>query len=467
MHFSKLIALSALVTLASHQSLRAQTDSPFRTLPLENFNAFVTPPANWVVAADAVGNPFTAHDLRPIKGQGAVVCTSPSAGLLQTKDSMGSVEVELDFMNAKGSPAAIMLMGRYMLQLADSWTLPHISGNVAGAIGASSSAGGRAMTVAPLDNVSHAPGLWQHVSFRFRAPGFDTERKSWQAARFDEVYLNGVLVQARVNIPDMGSNGDRASSKGPLAFAGGPVAFRNIRYRELGAESDSAGPATDFRNISNPILLTADARPYLLRSFVMYGNRKLTHVISYGDPSGLNFSYDLKQGSIFQVWRGRFMNVTEMWEDRGEPQLAVPLGSVIVMPVSPVVAAPGSSDAWPDSVSFDEQVTHGYVLDHNRMPTFTYSMKGMEVTDSLSKLAGDQGLSRTISIQNPLPNAMVRLAASLQIEDLGDGLYGINGKSYYIRVDKRFQPSVRASAKQKELVVKYNPSSPLSYSIIW
>ncbi|MEO0470280.1 MAG: PA14 domain-containing protein [Bacteroidota bacterium] len=67
----------------------------------------------------------------------------------------------------------------------------------------------------------------------------------------------------------------------------------------------------------------------LLRSFMIHKGKKRTHVLSVGSPTGISFAYDLNEGSILKAWNGNFLDVREMWVNRGEPQLAHPLGSVI------------------------------------------------------------------------------------------------------------------------------------------
>jgi hypothetical protein len=73
----------------------------------------------------------------------------------------------------------------------------------------------------------------------------------------------------------------------------------------------------------------------MLRSFINHGGKKRTHVISVGEPGYANYTVDLRKGEFLQVWRGSFAEATPMWYERGESQLAVPLGSVIELPPNP------------------------------------------------------------------------------------------------------------------------------------
>ena len=469
MNVFKTALLAIFVTPGLCEVAHAQNDSTFKNIPLQNLDAFNGTSKKWTVVSDASDDLSGAHELKATKGGGAILYQSKNDhASLATKQEFSDLQLELDFMTSKNTTAGIYMMNRYALNLADSWTKTKRSVSDAGSIVGHTTNDG----TPPLMNVSRAPGLWQHLSLKFRAPKFNDKGEKTKNASFDEVYLNGVLVQQLTNAtgPSAGVALQDEKPKGSLAFAGndGSLVLKNIRYRELGAEQDSSGNPTSFRDISNPIILNPEGRPYILRSFVQYGDKKLTHVVSYGDPSEINFSYNLKQGALFQVWRGQFMNVTQMWEERGEPQLAVPLGSVVTLSNAPVVAALNSdNDAWPDSVSFDDQITYGYVLDKNRAPTFMYIIKGIEVNDSISKLPDGQGLMRTISVSHPSANIYVRLGESPVIENISGDLYALNGKSYFIRIDKKYKPVIRQSAKGKELIVKYDAANPVTYSIIW
>jgi len=274
-----------------------------------------------------------------------------------------------------------------------------------------------------------------------------------------------VLVQLEADVtgPTRSSFFDDEKPLGPLMLQGdhGNVAFRNIRY---GVPDTVSGDV----NTDNPITIDAGGKPYLLRSFLNNGDKKLTHVISAGYPNQSNYSYDLKQGALFQIWRGKFLDVTDMWHDRGEPQLARPLGSVIVLSDAPAVAVlPDASAPWPDSVVFDDFQNKGYVLDANRFPTFEYAYNGMNVTDKIS--AQQPGsLTRELSVSGGPAGVYCRIAVADHIEMLGKGLYAIGDKSYYIRLDDRYKPTIRQTSKGQEMLVSIEKAaSPLTYSITW
>ena len=241
----------------------------------------------------------------------------------------------------------------------------------------------------------------------------------------------------------------------------GNIAFRNIQYSipDISAKNEIT---------ENPIIINPEGKPYLLRSYLNFGDKKLTHVISVGNPNQLNFSYDLKQGALFQIWRGDFLEVTDMWHERGEPQLAKPLGAVITLSDAPALAVlTNPLEQWPNSIAFDDFQNKGYTLDANRFPTFLYAINTINVSDKFSS-QGSTSLLRELQITGAPEGLYIRLASDTQIELIGNGLYAIGNKNYYITVADSLKPVIRKSLTGQELIVAIpvNTAS-LSYSITW
>lgn len=454
----------------------AQEKSDFTVIPLNSLDAFVSPGANWSVAGDAVAGLYTVGAMNAVPGTGTIVnlVSKNERAHLVTKQHFGDVELELDFMIAKGSNSGIYLQGRYELQLFDSWGNPNPTFSDCGGIyqrwddsrpGNDKGFEG----IPPLMNTSRAPGLWQHIRIKFRAPRFDSKGKKIENARFEEVYLNGVLVQQQAEMtgPTRSPIFKEEQPEGPLMFQGdhGNVAFRNIAYRPLAG--DNSTPANT--RLVNPILVKAVGKPYLLRSFISYKEKLLTHGISVGDPRQVNYSYDMKQGALFQVWRGQFADATDLWHSRGEPyQRIVPLGSVIVLSDAPALAVLPDIKAtlWPDSLSFDEVQTRGYTLNAARAPSFRYSINNMDVTDQVS-VADATGIVRTITVANAPANLYVRVAEGTKIELLEKECYAVNGKQFYIKVGDQLKPLIRKINGHEELLLPVNSNTPVTYSLIW
>lgn len=450
------------------------TDADWTAIPLEDLHAFENPGANWMVAAEAWGD-YTEHgELERIKEGKGIVINHPSKNnrtQLVTKQHFGDVEISLEFMMAKGSNSGVYLQGKYEVQLADSWMKVRPASGDCGGIyqrwDRSRPAGMKGYEgIPPLQNAGRAPGLWQHLVIKFRAPRFNAQGNKTENARFEEVYLNGVLVQSQVEVTGptrSPSLSDNENALGPLLLQGdhGKVAFRHIRYRPL--------HITDVKHpYKAPIIITPNKEPYLLRSFMEFGSERLSYVISMGDQSGLNYSYDLRKGALFQVWRGRFIDATDMWHSRGQAQLAVPLGSIVPLSAAPSIAVlQDKNGPWPDSVAFDDFQDEGYVLDNERIPTYSYVIKGTIVKDRIAPLPDRTGFTRTVIVENPSAGLYSRIIAARTIEKLTKELYRVNGTSY-IHINKDYKPQIRTTKEGTEMLVSITGTkTPLTYSIIW
>lgn len=457
-----------------YSGLFAQTPTSFNAIPLNNLSAFANPGNNWILASDAVAGLDKPGELKPVDGVGVLVnnITKKSRSHLITNEQFGDVELEIEFMMAKGANSGIYLQGRYELQLMDSWAKAEPGFSDCGGIyqrwDKQKDSGFEGY--APLVNVARAPGLWQQLKIQFRAPRFNSEGIKTENARFETVYLNGVLVQQQIALTGVtrGSLFEDERTTGPLMIQGdhGNVAFRNIRYRAL--TGDNSTP--EKVRLVNPILVQPANKPYLLRSFLSYGNKLLTHTISVGDPSQLNYSYDLKRGALLQIWRGKFADATDLWHERGEPyQRIVPLGSVITLSDAPVLAVlPNSSiTSWPDSIGFDAVETKGYTLNASGMPAYRYIINGVSVNDQIV-LAGNEGLQRTLTVANPAANLYHRIAAAKSIIRIKKGVYAVDDKSFYLMIDEKQAPFIRQSGSMQELLVPVTqPGAVITYSFIW
>jgi hypothetical protein len=163
---------------------------------------------------------------------------------LLTRKSYGDVDVTLEFMIPKGSNAGIYLMGRYEVQIIDSFGKTDVMFSDIGGIYEEWDKGGIEIGDRPLFpgkaprvNAAKAPGEWQRLDIRFRAPRFDRSGKKIEDARFLLVRLNGVLVQQDVSVPGPTvSNPVQGEAKtGPIAIQGdhGPVAIRSFVVKPL------------------------------------------------------------------------------------------------------------------------------------------------------------------------------------------------------------------------------------------
>lgn len=224
------------------------------------------------------------------------------------------------------------------------------------------------------------------------------------------------------------------------------------------------------------ISVLADAKPTLIRSFVQLPGEKLkrTHSLSVGTPAGMHYTLDLNQMALLQVWKGDFADVTEMWYERGEPQLLKPLGaSVLLAPATALMVMSDPNMAWPDSVSETILQYKGLSLDKQGMPTTEYSLGGATVTDAITVgNPGSSSLTRTLTLKGSANGPVVcRLAAGSKIEEVSPGLYAVNDRSYYIRLNPaetsgRPKPELRTINGKQELRVPVKNGNVV-YEIIY
>lgn len=220
------------------------------------------------------------------------------------------------------------------------------------------------------------------------------------------------------------------------------------------------------------ISVTPDAKTQLIRSFVqMPGEKtKRTHSMSVGSPTGVHYTMDLNQMALLQAWKGDFANVTEMWHERGEPQLLTPMGTTVILPgQSALMVLTNEETAWPDSISENTLRYKGLAVDKQGAPTIDYEMGSLTITDAVRAEA--DGLSRTLRLTGSADGTpYCRVAAGSSLEEVGKGLYAVNDRSYYIRFDPKARAKLRQINGKQELllpVAMKNGSGSVQYSIVF
>ena len=182
-----------------------------------------------------------------VSGEGPILVNGTTkrdrAPYLLTKEEFGDVRIELEFMIPKGSNAGVYVMGRYEVQILDSFGKKGtLRGGDMGGIyqrwDASKPKGQQGFGgVPPKENASKAPGEWQTFDITFRAPQFDQDGKKTRDATFEKVIVNGKLVQENASTtgPTRSSPLTGDAAKGPIAIQGdhGPIAIRSYRVTPL------------------------------------------------------------------------------------------------------------------------------------------------------------------------------------------------------------------------------------------
>jgi len=163
-------------------------------------------------------------------GEGGILFRPPveHGSDILTESHFGDGEFKLEFMVAQRSNSGVYLMGRYEIQILDSYGRP--DGEIGkGDVGAIYDAS------APSSNAAKPPGEWQTLHIVFQAPRFDGDGNKTRNAKVVSVTLNGVEIQKDVEVagPTGGELAGGEVPKGPLMIQGdhGIVALRDIRFK--------------------------------------------------------------------------------------------------------------------------------------------------------------------------------------------------------------------------------------------
>src|SRR5262245_10084057 len=180
-----------------------------------DFSAWGGKTGAWRVASDAG---LDARDDRRLAGKpggGAIVKGSDGdegrTANLQSRKEYGDVEAHLEFLVPRGSNSGVYFMGRYEIQVLDSWDAsrsapkekPEYSdcGGLYQRWDPSRGAGREGFEGhPPRVGAAKRPGEWQSFDVVFRAPRFDAGGKRIEKARFASVIHNGRLVHRDVEV---------------------------------------------------------------------------------------------------------------------------------------------------------------------------------------------------------------------------------------------------------------------------
>jgi len=590
-------------------------------IPLNDLSAFKNPSINWTVEGGVTGN-FNGEPLKPIPGTGIMMCTLRNPRLTRSDDlysimEHGDIKMSLDFMIPKGSNSGLYLQSRYEIQIYDTWLGKPIIDNFCGAIyhrwdEARGKGNEGYEGHPPRQNAVKAPGLWNHLEVDFKAPTFDAAGKKLTNARFNSVYLNGLLIHQNVELLGVTRGAVlQEVAKAPFRIQGdhGQVAFKNIFYEVFEKSDISFTPVTyevtegvvnNFKQ-TNPkivasgtlaqptqkiinakkdflakyqgkfttkvadnytfigqweavgalvvdndtiiqgwhqpsdyvkgskklapgehtytILYTKDYnwrpnslgifiqkdqwekqsitertslldmvpvplievkptdQPAVQRSFIMYGNKKISHGINVGMPDGLSFSYDLNQGGFLQFWRGKFLNSTDMWLERGEPQTSSAMGLTInANDKFPLAYLINNETDFPEILTKEDLKFKGYKLEkylnNGGYPSFMYEYKGLKIKDLTTPMEKSEGLNRHLVIDGELNNVKqlyALIAEGADIAELTSNRYGIDNQAYFVEVistanNKAF---IRESKGKKQLLMPLTGLKEISYNVIF
>jgi sugar phosphate isomerase/epimerase len=203
-----------------------------------DFSEWRSDTGQWEIVGDTFTKPDNEKLLSSKPGTGVIVNgpTGRTSNLF-SKAEFGDVRAHIEFMVSKDSNSGIYFMGRYEIQIFDSWQKKsQYPGIECGGIyqrwdNNRTPKGFEGHS--PRVNASRRPGQWQMFDVIFRSPRFDKKGQKISNARFEKIVHNGTVVHADVELsgPTRASAYNDEKPTGPLMLQGdhGPVAYRNIR----------------------------------------------------------------------------------------------------------------------------------------------------------------------------------------------------------------------------------------------
>jgi len=125
-----------------------------------------------------------------------------------------------------------------------------------------------------------------------------------------------------------------------------------------------------------------EKRPIIFRSFIEGVG---SHAIAVGFPQGIHATFDPVQGRFTQIWKGRFLDAMNNWQNR-DMQPIKPLGTEL--------------KTLPEASG--ERVFGGYKLDKQGVPTFLYSVDGKPVEETLRPAPDGKSFEREMKINGEI-----------------------------------------------------------------
>ena len=168
------------------------------------------------------------------------------APLIATKEKFSDVHLKMEFMVPKGSNSGVYFMGRYEIQILDSFGKPKAGlGDLGGLYqrwdDQRNPKGFEG--VAPKVNAAKPAGEWQTMEVIFRAPRFAENGAKTHHAKFLNVLINGQLVhenQVAKGPTRSGKYLGESADAAAIFIQGdhGPIAIRKIELKKLELKTD-------------------------------------------------------------------------------------------------------------------------------------------------------------------------------------------------------------------------------------
>jgi hypothetical protein len=211
-----------------------------KRVSLGDLEAWRKPMGEWMTAKAVSLNPTNAERFAITPGKGIIVNGPKGKSVdLISEQEFGDIQAHVEFCIPKHSNSGVYLMGRYEIQVYDSYGIEKdkYPGIECGGIYPRWINETNIEGHSPRVNVSKAPGEWQTFDITFRAPRFDAAGHKTTNAKVLKVVHNGKVIHENVELngPTRGAMSDEEKPTGPLRLQGdhGPVAYRNLWIKPL------------------------------------------------------------------------------------------------------------------------------------------------------------------------------------------------------------------------------------------
>ena len=259
----------------------------------------------------------------------------------------------------------------------------------------------------------------------------------------------------------------RPGTRMPNVFPDGQTTLPNILDGSIDKQdrsmwaylSDGDKAVLPVGLVTGAIELIAFDEAIMYRNFIEGAGPR---AIGVGYPEKLNLAFDANNLRLALIWQGAFIDAARHWEGRGAG-FQPPLGDNIVKLTDgvPFALLENEKAPWPAAPAKEQGYRfNGYRLGEKRQPTFLYSFGEIKITDHPVPYGEDDVfvLRRTMTLtsEKPVANLHFRAAAAGKIEDVGGGLYKIDGL-WTMKIGSNQKSLVRENSGKWELLV------PLSF----
>ena len=204
----------------------------------QDLQSWREPTSPWSIVGSLALNPDAPKSFSVTAGMGLTLgCAAGKSVNIMSVQEFGDCQVHVEFCVPKDSNSGVYFMGRYEVQILDSYGKAEIGTHDCGAIYQRWKDNAGFEGKAPRLNASKPPREWQSFDVTFKAPRFDSNGKKVSNATFVKVLHNGELIHENVECsgPTRASKFNDEAPLGPLLIQGdhGPVAFRSLLVTPL------------------------------------------------------------------------------------------------------------------------------------------------------------------------------------------------------------------------------------------